>query len=216
MEFVVYNTQGKEVKKLDLDSKVFSIEGKDQVIYDKIKNELANRRVGTACTKTRGLVSGGGKKPWKQKGSGRARAGSNRSPVWVGGGTVFGPQPRSYNYSLPKKIKRLAIAATLSRKITQGVVSVVEDFKVPTGKTKDALVILKQFYKENQHRVLLIHPGDDPILKQSIRNIPWLRFISSQRLISHEIFYAQNIIIMEGALNEIASQYSFIKDSNNG
>jgi large subunit ribosomal protein L4 len=210
MEHSVLNHQGLESKKIKLGN-AFTLEGKDQTIFDKIRNELANKRQGTASTKTRGMVRGGGKKPWRQKGTGRARAGSNRSPIWVGGGTVFGPQPRDYSYAMPKKVRRLALAATISRRVRQGVVSIVENFTFESGKTRDAVQFLDKFRKNNEYRVLLIHHEDDMMLKRALRNIPWLRFMHAKRLSVHEIFYAQQILLMEGAIADIENQFDLIK-----
>jgi large subunit ribosomal protein L4 len=211
MECVVYNKLGSEAKKIELKEALFGIKDKDQAIYDKIKNELANKRQGTAATKTRGMVSGGGKKPFKQKGTGRARAGSNRSPLWVGGGAVFGPQPHSFRYSLPKKLKRLALFATLSKKFHQGIVSLVEDFSVESGKTKDALVIINKIKKNDSKRVLLIHSEEDALLKRSLRNVSWLKFMSSKRMAVHELFYAKEVLIMESALKDLETHYKMNK-----
>lgn len=211
MECVVYSKLGEKSKQIDIKDSVFGIQGKDQAIYDKIKNELANKRLGTAATKTKGMVSGGGRKPFKQKGTGRARAGSNRSPLWVGGGTVFGPQPHSFRYELPKKMKRLALLATLSKKFAQGVVSVVEDFTIDSGKTKDGLAIINKLRKNDLKRVLLIYSQEDQMLKRSLKNVPWLKLMSSKRLAAHGIFYAKEIFLMESVLSDIENHYKIAK-----
>ena len=131
MEKKVYSVDGKEVKKIELSDTVFAREISEGSIYNAIRNELANRRVGTACTKGRSEVKGSGAKPWRQKGTGRARAGHKRSPIWVGGGIVFGPKPRDYSYKMPRKIKRLAIKSILSLKAKDdGKFKIIEDFTV--------------------------------------------------------------------------------------
>src|SRR5512135_3225104 len=129
-EFEIKDKNNKPVGKVNLSEKVFGVKAKDGVIHNAVVNFLANQRQGTHATKTKGLISGGGKKPWKQKHTGRARAGSSRSPLWRGGGTVFGPQPRDYSYELPKKARRLAVRAALSAKQTDGEIIVIDDISL--------------------------------------------------------------------------------------
>ncbi|MCL2520420.1 MAG: 50S ribosomal protein L4, partial [Spirochaetaceae bacterium] len=145
MQKKIYGIDGKEKGTIDLSDNVFAREVSTGSIYHAIRNELANRRVGTAKTKTRSEVNTNKQKPYRQKGTGRARAGRRNSPVWVGGGTAFGPQPRSYAYSLPRKIKRLAIKSILALKASnkdETALRVVEDFTIESGKTKDLVAIL--------------------------------------------------------------------------
>lgn len=216
MEKAVLDIAGKEAGKLTLSDELFAIEGKKHLIYDKVKNELANRRVGTASTKTRGEVSGGGKKPWRQKGTGRARQGSIRAPQWVGGGVAFGPRPKDYSYSLPKKMRQLALMATLSFKfLEEGVVNVVKDFTVESGKTKDAYKIIKALNGGKEERTLLIFAEEDAVLKRSMKNIPWLKYMSAKRLAAHELFYSKHVIIMESAVKHIEEAYAGIKKTSN-
>lgn len=208
MEKVLYDINGKEAGKVKLNEKLFGMEIRAHLIHEKIKNELANRRVGTACTKTRGEVSGGGIKPFRQKGTGRARQGSSRSPVQVGGGTVFGPKPRDYSYSLPKKLKKLAMATTVAYKFQEDeVVKIVKDFNVDSGKTKDAFQILKALNLGVEERTLVIYNDDQEMLKRSLRNIPWVKFMSAKRLAAHELFYAKHVHVMESALKYIDENY---------
>ncbi len=124
----IYNIQKEKVGELDLKEDIFGVEVRGDVLHEVVTWQRACRRTGSACTKTRGEVSGGGRKPWRQKGTGRARAGSNRSPVWKGGGTIFGPSPRSYAYTLPKKVRRLALKMALSSKLANGQLVVLEDY----------------------------------------------------------------------------------------
>ena len=143
MEAKVFSVKGEELRTIELEDSVFNCEISDGTIYYAINNELANMRVGTACTKDRDEVSGSTAKPWSQKGTGRARAGRKRSPLWVGGGVVFGPKPRDYSYKMPKKMKRLAMKSILSQKVLGGKFKVVEDFTIESGKTKDIAAVLK-------------------------------------------------------------------------
>lgn len=197
MEKEVLSTAGKKVRTIQLADAVFNREVSDGSIYHAIRNELANRRVGTHCTKTRSEVNGTHKKPWKQKGTGRARSGTKQSPVWVGGGIAFGPRPRDYSYKLPKKVKRLALVSLLSLKNQENVLSVVEDFTVDNGKTKDMAAILKNLVKEE--RTVLILKDDDQLVRRAGRNIPWLTILSYNRLNAHDLFYAKQVLALEGA-----------------
>ncbi|MEX2442122.1 MAG: 50S ribosomal protein L4 [Alkalispirochaeta sp.] len=204
MEAKVVSTTGKKVRDAALSDDVFAREVSEGAIYHAIRNELANKRVGTAVTKTRGNVHFSGRKPWRQKGTGRARAGSRRSPVWVGGGTVFGPQMRDYSYRLPRKMKRVAINSILSQKIAADDLIVVEDFTVESGKTKDMAVLMQQL--TDAKRVVLVTKDDDPMLKRAARNIPWLRYLSWNRLRAHDLFYAQKVVVMESAATSLGQQ----------
>ena len=155
MEKKVYSIDGKELRTINLDDKVFGLPVNDDVIYYAITNELANRRVGTACTKTRAEVHGSNAKPYKQKGTGHARRGDKKSPINVGGGTIFGPKPRDYSYAMPKKAKRLAMKSILSLQAQSDRLTVVEDFTVESGKTKDLLKILNNFVKDERTVIIL-------------------------------------------------------------
>jgi len=203
MDKAVYSVDGKELRKIQLDDSVFAREVSEGSIYHAIRNELANRRVGTASTKGRAEVAGSGAKPWRQKGTGRARAGHKRSPLWRGGGTVFGPKPRDYSYSLPKKIKRLAMKSILSLKASDEGMKVVEDFTVESGKTKDLVKILGNLVP--QEKAVVILKEDDAMIRRAGRNLPWVKFLAYNRLRAHDLFYSKNVILQEGAalnLNE--------------
>ncbi len=203
MKTQVYGLDGSAVREIELADDVFAREVSEGSIYHAIRNELANRRVGTASTKDRGEVQGSGKKPWKQKGTGRARAGHKRSPVWVGGGKVFGPKPRDYSYSLPKKVKRLAIKSILSLKNKSDSLRVVTDFTVESGKTKDLAAALKAL--AGSEKTVLILTDEDGMIRRAGRNLPWLGLLSFNRLEAHELFYARRLLLLEKAalkLNE--------------
>ncbi len=204
MEAKILSVSGKELRKVDVSDAVFAREVSDGAIYHAIRNELANIRVGTASTKTRSFVHYSGRKPWRQKGTGRARSGSRRSPVWVGGGTVFGPLPRDYSYRLPRKMKRAALQSILAQKAASDDLIFVEDFSIESGKTKDIVSILRGL--TDSSKVVLITAGDDPMVKRAARNVPWLRFLAWNRLRAHDLFYAHKIVIMEGAAKGLGGE----------
>ncbi|MBQ1971628.1 MAG: 50S ribosomal protein L4 [Treponema sp.] len=206
MEKKVYSTSGKELRTITLDDKVFGLPVNDDVIYYAITNELANKRVGTACTKTRSEVHGSNNKPYKQKGTGNARRGDKKSPIMVGGGTIFGPKPRDFSYSMPKKAKRLAMKSILSMQAQSDRFTVVEDFTVESGKTKDLVKILNNFAKDE--RTVIILKDDDAKIKQAGRNLPKLSFLSFNRLRAHDLFYGRKIIILESAVKNLSDFYA--------
>ena len=211
MEKKVYSTSGKELRTITLDDKVFGLPVNDDVIYYAITNELANRRVGTACTKTRAEVHGSNAKPYKQKGTGNARRGDKKSPITVGGGTIFGPKPRDFSYSIPKKEKRLAMKSILSSHAQSDRLTVIEDFTVASGKTKDLVKILNNFAKGE--RTVLILKDDDKKVKQAGRNIPNLTFLSYNRLNAHDLFYGRKVIALESAVKNLSEFYAEDKEA---
>ncbi len=206
MEKKVYSVDGKELRTITLDDKVFGLPVNEDVIYYAINNELANKRVGTACTKDRSEVHGSNAKPYKQKGTGRARRGDKKSPLCRGGGVVFGPKPRDFSFSLPKKVKRLAMKSILSLKAQNDRLTVVEDFTVESGKTKDLVSILKNFPSEG--RTVIILKDDDAKIKQAGRNIPTVSFLSYNRLRAHDLFYGRKVILLESAAKNLSCFYS--------
>ena len=211
MEKKVYSTDGKELRTITLDDKVFGLPVNDDVIYYAITNELANMRVGTACTKGRAEVHGSNAKPYKQKGTGNARRGDKKSPIMVGGGTIFGPKPRDFSYSMPKKAKRLAMKSILSMQAQSDRLTVVEDFTVESGKTKDLVKILDNFVKGE--RTVIVLKDDDAKIKQAGRNIPSLSFLSYNRLRAHDLYYARKIVILEGAVKNLSDFYAEDKEA---
>jgi len=201
MKTQVYRLDGTAAREIELADAVFNREPSEGSIYHAIRNELANRRVGTASTKDRGEVQGSGKKPWKQKGTGRARAGHKRSPVWVGGGKIFGPKPRDYSYRLPRKVKRLAVASILSLKNQGDCLRVVEDFTVQSGKTKALLEAVAKL--ASGERTVIVLGGEDVLIRRAGRNVPWLAFLAWNRLAAHELFYARRLLVLEGAVGKL-------------
>lgn len=206
MNRTVYSIDGKELRIIELDDAVFGLPVNEEVIWYAVNNELANRRLGTASTKDRSEVHGSNTKPYKQKGTGRARRGDKKSPLMVGGGIVFGPKPRDFSYAMPKKAKRLALKSILSLKAQSDILKIVEDFTIESGKTKDLVKILKNF--GDQERTVVILKDDDAKVKQAGRNIPWLTFLSYNRLTAHDLFYGRRVIMMEGAAKNLSSFYS--------
>lgn len=211
MEKKVYSTSGKELRTITLDDKVFGLPVNDDVIYYAITNELANKRVGTACTKTRSEVHGSNNKPYNQKGTGNARRGDKKSPITVGGGTIFGPKPRDFSYELPKKEKRLAMKSILSAHAQGDRLTVVEDFTVESGKTKDLVKILNNFAKDE--RTVLILKDDDAKIKQAARNLKNVTFLAYNRLEAHDLYYGRKVIILESAVKNLSDFYAEDKEA---
>jgi large subunit ribosomal protein L4 len=209
MEKKVVSLQGKELRSIELSDSVFGLPINEDVIYYAINNELANARVGTAHTKTRAEVHGTNKRPYAQKGTGRARQGDSKSPLFVGGGIVFGPRHRDFSYLLPKKVKRLALKTILSLKAQNGVLSVVEDFTVETGKTKDLVQKLGALVSDkNPERTVIILKDDDAAVKRAGRNLPWLNFLSYNRLRAHDLFYGRKVLVLESAVKGLNEFYA--------
>jgi len=202
METKVFSIKGEELHAITLNDSVFNREISDGSIYHAINNELANRRVGTACTKTRGEVNYSNSKPYKQKGTGNARAGDKKSPIWVGGGTIFGPKPRDYSYTLPKKVKRLAMKSLLSLSVKEEKLVVVEDFTIDSGKTKDLASIVQNFVTDRKRTVLILK-DDDVMMRRAARNIPYLKVLSYNRLSAKELLYGRKVLMLESAATNL-------------
>ncbi len=163
----VVNSSAEKVGEIELNDALFNVEVKKSVLHEVVCMQRANRRSGNACTKTRGEVRGGGAKPWRQKGTGRARAGSRTSPIWRGGGTTFGPRPRDYGYKLPKKVRRLALRMALSARSGEGNMVVVDSLALPAIKTKDFVKVMDNFQFAN---CLVVTGEEDPVVSKSARN----------------------------------------------
>ena len=182
------------VGKMNLSDDVFDIHAKEGVVHSAVVNFLANQRQGTHSTKTKGLVSGGGKKPWKQKGTGRARAGSIRSPLWRTGGIVFGPQPRDYSYKLPKKVKRLALMTAFYRKLADGEVVVIDNFAIEKPKTKEMKEILKNLGLAGKSILIVLSEKDNSVVL-SARNIPSVSVTRTADLNTYDVI-VHNVLLM--------------------
>ncbi|MDU2065029.1 MAG: 50S ribosomal protein L4 [Sporomusaceae bacterium] len=197
----VYNIAGEQTGELELNDNVFSVEVLDAVMHQAVVMQLANQRQGNASTKTRGLVRGGGRKPWKQKGTGRARSGSTRSPIWVGGGTVFGPLPRSYSFSMPRKARRLAIKGALTAKVQEGELTVVDAINFAEPKTKSVVSMLANL--KSDKKSLIITAEQDETVEKSSRNIPGVKTITSKSLNVYDILYHDKVVITKDAVAKI-------------
>ncbi|MDR2480961.1 MAG: 50S ribosomal protein L4 [Spirochaetaceae bacterium] len=212
MKGTVYSTKGKELRTVELDDAVFGLPINEDIIWYAINNELANRRLGTACTKDRGEVHGSNAKPYKQKGTGRARRGDKKSPLLIGGGVVFGPKPRDFSYSMPKKAKRLALKTILSLKAQSDMLKLIEDFSVESGKTKDLAGILKNF-GETQRTVIVLDDNEEGrleknrMIKRAGRNIPAVHFLSYNSLSAHTLFYGRRVLLVEGIAGKLSGFY---------
>jgi large subunit ribosomal protein L4 len=200
----VFNKDNKPVGKVDLPADMFSVEVRRGLLHEVVCNYLANQRQGTAETKTRARVRGGGRKPYRQKGTGRARAGSNRSPLWKGGGTVFGPQYRDYSYRLPKKVKWAALGAALSAKLADGEVVVVEDISVSEPKTREFVSLLKGLGLRN---VLVVLPEDSRAVRLSARNIPHVDVAIAGRLNVYDILSHEKLLLTQKAVERMKEVY---------
>ncbi|MBC7326118.1 MAG: 50S ribosomal protein L4, partial [Moorella sp. (in: Bacteria)] len=166
----LYNIQGQQVGEVDLDDRIFGGEVNEAVLHQAVVMQLAARRRGTASTRGWAEVRGGGRKPWRQKGTGRARAGSIRSPLWRGGAVIFGPRPRDYGYKLPKKVRRLALRSALASKVQGGNIIVLDELKLDKPRTKDMAAILKALAADN--KALVVTAVEDQNVELSARNLP--------------------------------------------
>jgi len=205
MNCTVFSREGKELRTIELEDAVFGLPENDGLIWYAINNELANKRQGNACTKDRGEVHGSNAKPYKQKGTGRARRGDKKSPLLVGGGVVFGPKPRDYSYSINKKAKRQAMKTILSLKAKNDMLKIIEDFSIESGKTRDLVGLLGSF--NPGIRTVLILKDDDPMIKRAAANIPWLSYLSYNRLRAHDLFYGRQVLMLETAAKNLNDFY---------
>jgi large subunit ribosomal protein L4 len=220
MNYKVYSKEGKELRTIELEETVFGLPVNEDLIWYAVNNELANKRQGNASTKDRGEVHGSNAKPYKQKGTGRARRGDKKSPLMVGGGVIFGPKPRDYSYSIPKKAKRLAMKSILSLKVQSDTLKIVEDFSVESGKTRDLTKILDSFGKPERGqpplRTVLILKDDDPMVKRAAANIPWLSYLSYSRLRAHDLFYGRRVLMLETAAKNLNDFYGPVREEAGG
>lgn len=196
---------GKVIGQVELDDRVFNARINDVLIYELIKAANANLRQGTHCAKERSFVSGGGSKPYKQKGTGRARQGSTRAPQWKGGGAIFGPQPRDYRIELPKAMRSAAYRALFSLKAKEGAIKVVEDLKIESGKTKDIASIGRAL---DIRKGVLVTDSEDSTLKRALRNLPWFLYNNVKRISGRDIFYSQTLVLTEGAVKYLNEKYA--------
>lgn len=201
LKVAVYNSANQQVGDIELNDSVFGVEMNAGLVHQAVVMQLASRRLGTHATKTRGLVRGGGRKPWRQKGTGRARSGSTRSPLWVGGGTVFGPQPRSYAFRMPKKQRRLAIKCALSDKVASGDFIVLDDLQFDAPKTKSVVKMLGDFGVDAKSLIITLDENEN--VELSSRNIPGVKAINTMGLNVYDILNHTKLFITKAAIEKI-------------
>jgi large subunit ribosomal protein L4 len=196
----LYNIGNEKVSDIELDDQIFNAKINRTLFYDVVRMDMASQRKGAAATKNRTLVRGGGAKPWRQKGTGRARAGTRRSPLWRGGGTIFGPMPRDYSFSLPKKVKRAALRAALSLKRQEGKLILLDNFPLEGFKTRQVLEVLKRFQVED---ALIVTNEKNIFLERSARNLPKIRVLHCEGLNVYDILNHEHLILLSPALQRI-------------
>ena len=196
----VYDIDNKRVAEIELNDAIFGVEINEAVIYEVVKMQLASRRSGTAAVKGRSDVSGGGKKPWRQKGTGRARSGTTRSPIWRGGGIVFGPTPRSYAYRIPKKVRRLALKSALSMKFKEDRMIVLNDFPMAEIKTRRFKEVLDRFGLKN---ALFVIDKSNPALEKSSRNLKDIKMIRTDGLNVFDLLHHDHVVLLEPSVKNI-------------
>ncbi len=195
----VVDTSRNKVAQIDVSDTIFNAPVREHLFHDVVRMQLASRRSGTAATKTRSEVSGGGKKPWKQKGTGRARSGSSRSPLWRGGGTMFGPTPRSYEYAVPKKVRKLALCSALSMKRKENKMLIVDKLELQEIKTAAFINLLRQLGFSN----VLIIAQENSNLEKSARNVPHVKVLRPEGLNVYDVLRYEQLIITQPCVEKI-------------
>ena len=199
----VYNMAGQATgEEIELNEEVFGVEFNEPVVHQAIVMQQANQRQGTSATKTRGMVRGGGRKPWRQKGTGHARVGSTRSPLWVGGGVTFGPQPRSYKKDMPRKARRLAIRCALSAKVADGQLVIIDNIAFDDFKTKRTVEMLKTFDAE-ENKTLIITNGENENVELSARNLRKVTVINNGGLNCFDLLHNNKVFLDKNAVEKI-------------
>ncbi|MBQ5678140.1 MAG: 50S ribosomal protein L4 [Clostridia bacterium] len=201
----LYNTKAEKVGEIELNDLVFGIEANNEAMHTMVVNYLANQRQGTQSTKTRTEVRGGGRKPWRQKGTGRARQGSIRAPQWTGGGVALGPKPRSYRFSVNKKLRRLALKSALSTKVAENEIIVIDELKLDSFKTKEMAAILKAFEVDN---ALVVTAGKDDNVVRSAANIPGIETSMAENLNVYDVLKHSKFIVTKDAVSKIEEVYA--------
>jgi large subunit ribosomal protein L4 len=200
----VLSPEREQIDEMELPAFIASQPPREHLLYEVVKMQMANRRAGTAATKTRGYVSGGGKKPWRQKGTGRARSGSSRSPLWVGGATIFGPQPRSYAYRLPRSARKTALCAALALKQRQGELKVVNGIALPEPKTKRMVEFLARL--ELGRSVLVVIAEADSRVEKAARNLPTVKVLRSEGLNVYDLLRYRQVLFTQEALRRVGER----------
>ena len=202
----VLSTDGKKVKELELNDKVFGIEPNENIVHEVVINYLANQRQGTQSTKTRSEVAGGGRKPWRQKGTGRARQGSIRAPQWIKGGIALGPKPRTYTYKVNKKEKRLAIRSILSSKVLEKQLTVVDSFNMKEIKTAEMVKTLNNLKLTG--KTLVVLPENDVNVQKSLRNIEGVRALIVDTINAYDLVKYENLVLTENSVKKLEEVYA--------
>lgn len=198
----LYNIANEQVGEIELNDSVFGVEYNEAVIHQAVVRQMSNERLGTHATKTRGLVRGGGKKPWKQKGTGRARVGSIRSPLWVGGGTVFGPTPRSYVKAMPRKARQLAVKSALSEKLRAGELVILDQIAFEAPRTKNVVNMMTAFQAEG--KALIVDGGDQAVNTiLSARNIPGVKAMTTDGINIYDLVHYTKLFLTKSAVEKI-------------
>lgn len=198
----LYNIANEQVGEIELNDSVFGVEYNEAVIHQAVVRQMSNERLGTHATKTRGLVRGGGKKPWKQKSTGRARVGSIRSPLWVGGGTVFGPTPRSYVKAMPRKARQLAVKSALSEKLRAGELVILDQIAFEAPKTKNVVNMMTAFQAEG--KALIVDGGDQAVNTiLSARNIPGVKAMTTDGINIYDLVHYTKLFLTKSAVEKI-------------
>jgi large subunit ribosomal protein L4 len=193
----IVNTKNEKVGEIELSEKIFDLEVKQHLLHDVVRQQRAAKRAGNACTKTRVEVRGGGAKPWRQKGTGRARAGTNNSPLWRGGGVTFGPKPRDYSFKLNRKVRKQALAMAMSARLQEGNLVIVDEFVMDAIKTKDFVSIMNGFDFEN---CLVITDGSNENVNKSARNANGFKVLSTEGLNVYDVLLHKKLMLVKPAL----------------
>ena len=196
----VYNIEGKEVGSIELNDAVFGVEVNEHLVHMAVVNQLANNRQGTQSAKTRSEVSGGGRKPWRQKGTGHARQGSTRSPQWTGGGVVFAPKPRDYSFKMNKKEKRAALCSALSSKVAESQIIVLDEFKLDEIKTKKFVEVMNNL---KASKALVVLEGENKNVVLSGRNIPTVKVTATNEINTYDVLKYETLVVTKAAVEKL-------------
>ena len=201
----VYNIEGKEVGSIELNDAVFGVEVNEHLVHMAVVNQLANNRQGTQSAKTRSEVSGGGRKPWRQKGTGHARQGSTRSPQWTGGGVVFAPKPRDYSFKMNKKEKRIALLSALSSKVADNKIVVLDAFNLDEVKTKKFAEVMSNLKVD---KALVVIEGEDKNVVLSGRNIPTVKVSATNEINTYDVLKYETLVVTKAAVEKLEEVYA--------
>ena len=201
----VYNIEGKEVGSIELNDAVFGVEVNEHLVHMAVVNQLANNRQGTQSAKTRSEVSGGGRKPWRQKGTGHARQGSTRAPQWTGGGIVFAPKPRDYSFKMNKKEKRIALLSALSSKVAESKIVVLDEFELDEIKTKKFVEVMNNLKVEN---ALVVLEGENKNVVLSGRNIPSVKVTATNEINTYDVLKYTTLVVTKAAVEKLEEVYA--------